>query len=1080
MKKLLYLILSFIPLVSFAVKYSGSTMLSDWTVPRGFANAPQIQNITLKWEMDDFGGAGSSVKIGQIQWFIGQNYVKQPDKYPISSIPDALNQFKMTTLVVKADVVDELKNETVSWTTFEFDGSYLPKGNGEWGPALRTFIDWNTVFQGVSADSAKVLFTTRKLKLANLQILEVKFTGEDFLKNLVTVEKDYKEAMDKGEASVAQKNWVQAALFFQEALDIKPNDEAATLKLNKAKAEIGLQKGDEAFTRKDYGAAKTAYTEALGFAQKDATLSNTLKTKIGDAEKALNKDKYDGLMREGDNAVAQKNYPLAKTKYEEAGRIFPTDPQTQNFIMDKLQAIQEAVAQANFGVQMQLGDNAFLSKNYEQAIGFYNEALKFMPGNPLAINKIKEAQAAIQAAIAYQRAVMDLTTKYNQDLTATTAMRNEALSNAARAYDANAEACLMEVAKSYACIERYIQTKLTLVQDEAAGMIYNDPVARAKANIPNLCIKPSCNSADNQVAFSSATTADLLTAAKRKYQMAQADNSLTGFREVSQNWTDQMLTKEPGNPYVITFAALLAQSSVDRMGLIRKALYLKPDLSDALQLKAQYEEGFMRELATKIKEGDSEYVRKAAAYNLLQNALWDGKTPAEHAIDGNKENILAQILGAGGAQSAGMVQPLLFYAVEKNSANCARTLLQYGAKADATNAQGETPMMLASRKGFSQVINVLGDYSADNESALLVAVENNNIETVKALLAKRANVDTRNRQGDNLLMMAIRGKQAQMVDLLMENGANINHENNMGENPLAAAAIVKWDKMVDKLLALKVSPAAALAVVTKTSPSDGAAFAAKIADFALNNNRTDLIMLAMNYNPALAIANTANGKPFILAAMDKGAMAVAEMLLDSDVDFNQPIGDTYLMIAAAEKGARDIIKTLLINGVNPDSRNKSGETALNVAARMGNTTLVEMLINGHSNIENADEKGYTPLISAVNGGSWDASKALLQAGAKTQAVTRKSQTALHFAVINKDVRMVETLLDAGADVNRAGDMGMTPLHFAAQNGSFDIARLLVTKGASKTTIDNYKRTPSVVASKYKYKDLAKFLKPAKK
>jgi uncharacterized protein len=73
-------------------------------------------------------------------------------------------------------------------------------------------------------------------------------------------------------------------------------------------------------------------------------------------------------------------------------------------------------------------------------------------------------------------------------------------------------------------------------------------------------------------------------------------------------------------------------------------------------------------------------------------------------------------------------------------------LLQKGANPNVGNADGDTPLIVASRIGFE--------------------------EAARYLLRYNANVDATNRRGETALIVAVQQRQPRIVELLMKSGAN--------------------------------------------------------------------------------------------------------------------------------------------------------------------------------------------------------------------------------------------------------------------------------------------------------------------
>jgi len=79
------------------------------------------------------------------------------------------------------------------------------------------------------------------------------------------------------------------------------------------------------------------------------------------------------------------------------------------------------------------------------------------------------------------------------------------------------------------------------------------------------------------------------------------------------------------------------------------------------------------------------------------------------------------------------------------------------------------------------------------------AVDDNNISDTTKLLAKGADPNTPDEQGNTLLMVAVRNKNTAMVDLLINAGAKLNLRNKHGETAIMLASYSGLGDIVEKL-----------------------------------------------------------------------------------------------------------------------------------------------------------------------------------------------------------------------------------------------------------------------------------------
>src|SRR5262249_44635966 len=151
---------------------------------------------------------------------------------------------------------------------------------------------------------------------------------------------------------------------------------------------------------------------------------------------------------------------------------------------------------------------------------------------------------------------------------------------------------------------------------------------------------------------------------------------------------------------------------------------------------------------------------------------------------------------------------------------------------------------------------------------------------------------------------------------------------------------------------------------------------------------------------------------------EKGQEAIVELLLKAGADKAaglEPSGSTALH-AAAYWGHIRIVERLLNAGVQPDTTNKTGATAMHFAA------------NGTQRSSSAEADGRVPHTYAQNVA---VARLLIARGANPLLANQDGITALFVAASHDNAGIVELLLAAKAPVDvREKKTGWTPLHAA--------------------------------------------------
>jgi len=259
---------------------------------------------------------------------------------------------------------------------------------------------------------------------------------------------------------------------------------------------------------------------------------------------------------------------------------------------------------------------------------------------------------------------------------------------------------------------------------------------------------------------------------------------------------------------------------------------------------------------------------------------------------------------------------MLIYAAANNNMNELKKAIRAGAKVDARDPKG-------------------------GNNALLFASYNGHIDIVNELLRHGAAIETRSTDGaKTALMMASYKNNADIIKLLIEKGASVDAKNNRGDTVLHIAAYMGYDNLV-KLFLEHASIVDHINDQTFTTKYTA-------LHFATFKGHIDIIRLMIQAGAFMNLLDH-QGNNCLMLAMLQQHFDVMNMLIDEHIDVikvnhqdNQ--GNSALHIAV-ERTCFECIHILILKGqIDMELTNKKGDTALFTAIKVGNLEMVKTLL----------------------------------------------------------------------------------------------------------------------------------------
>ncbi|NUM51529.1 MAG: hypothetical protein HUU48_10495 [Flavobacteriales bacterium] len=225
-------------------------------------------------------------------------------------------------------------------------------------------------------------------------------------------EAEYKAAIDAGNKSFSQKAYEEAKSHFNNAAKLKPSEDYPPKKIAEIESLLAgnadkekkyfdaIAKADKAFNEEKYSEALSAYKEAIAIKPSEKypqTKISEIDNLMANATKI--EKEYNDAITKADQLFNLKDYSNAKSLYQKASTIKPSQEYPKKKIneIDALLA-KQGETEKNYKDAVANGDKAFDNTNYQEAISFYETALKIKEGEKYPQTKINEAKILLANA----------------------------------------------------------------------------------------------------------------------------------------------------------------------------------------------------------------------------------------------------------------------------------------------------------------------------------------------------------------------------------------------------------------------------------------------------------------------------------------------------------------------------------------------------------------------------------------------------------------------------------------------------------------------------------------------------------
>jgi ankyrin repeat protein len=368
---------------------------------------------------------------------------------------------------------------------------------------------------------------------------------------------------------------------------------------------------------------------------------------------------------------------------------------------------------------------------------------------------------------------------------------------------------------------------------------------------------------------------------------------------------------------------------------------------------------------------------------------------------------------------------------------------------------------------------------AEPDAPLAVAAMNRDMAAVRALLAKKVDVNATGTDGTTALEWVVRIDDVDTAKLLIAAGADVKKANRLGVTPIALAAANGNAAMITLLLGAGVD---ANTIDPNNEPVSWA---------AIRSGNVEALRVLLDRGAKVEFKDATQQTSLMLAVRENQPDMVRLLVSKgADVNATTRVGARPNWVLPNSVAGFGFGKGIIRGGLPADRGSRyltpGGMTPLLYAARDGRLEVARILVSNGANIETRDPNDITPLLMAISNNQIELAKFLIERDAQINVVDWYGRSPIWQAVEvrNMDVdnstfkngvdrepvlELIKILLAKGADPNvRTAEsppirrfilpttgtlewvdfVGMTPFLFAARAGDVTVMKLLLAHGAN--------------------------------
>ncbi|MFT4314280.1 MAG: ankyrin repeat domain-containing protein [Wolbachia pipientis] len=406
---------------------------------------------------------------------------------------------------------------------------------------------------------------------------------------------------------------------------------------------------------------------------------------------------------------------------------------------------------------------------------------------------------------------------------------------------------------------------------------------------------------------------------------------------------------------------------------------------------------------------------------------------------------------------------LLCYLIRSKDLSAAKFVIEKGSEINSSDSNGKKPIHYAARNGHWNIVELL-------------------------LRSNGKFSDLENTQKDSLLRYSIKSADWDIIKLFMEDDYKEDYFDQLDDKQRMCCLyhfISVGNVGITKFFIEELIRKERISSINVPS-SYGETF----LHLAAKSEKLDIVQYLVNEKGADITAINRDKKTPKDLAIEKNCTSMVEFLEQAQQE---------KLFDAAKQGNLSMVRSLISQGANVDSRDHNNWTPLHCATVNGHLELVKYLLekgadvlakNNHDmvlhlavssdkeeiiklvldkiketqeninqHVDAQDTEGDTPLMWAAESGRVNAAQILLEYGASIEVKNNDGMTALHWTAKNGHLGVAKLLAEKEANVHAIDNNGRKPIHVAVLNGYRNVVELFLSRGVSVDDIDKDGWTP---------------------